>query len=403
MKTISLYTGCGGLDVGLEIAGFTPACCVEIDPECRATLKWNRPSWNVLNEGDIFSYHPKDILAHTRLKQGEASLLIAGPPCQPFSKAGFWHLGKTLRLRDPRSKTFQAFVEIAREALPHLVLLENVDGFLRQKGIEEVSYLESEFLKINRSKKTNYQLQFIQINAADYGVPQKRRRVFIVAHRDGLELKLPPATHGPYAKDGIQPWRTSWDAIGNLENQNGDLELKIRGKWAHLAPSIPEGKNYLWHTNKGNGKALFGWRTRYWSFLLKLAKNRPSWTITAHPGPATGPIHWKNRLLSVEEVSRLQTFPPNYKIVGTRMSALSQLGNAVPAALGELLGREIANQFFGFNFQSNLSLIPKVRSNCPPPERVRPVPKIYYDQIGSHRAHPGTGKGPGAKKRSRKK
>ena len=70
-----------------------------------------------------------------------------------------------------------------------------------------------------------------------------------------------------------------------------DEDLNVRGKWVGLLPSIPEGKNYLWHTSRGGGLPLFGWRTRYWTFLLKLAKNRPSWTIQAQPGPAVGPFH----------------------------------------------------------------------------------------------------------------
>jgi len=102
-----------------------------------------------------------------------------------------------------------------------------------------------------------------------------------------------------------------------------------------LLKSIPEGKNYLWHTPRGAGEPLFGWRTRYWSFLLKLSKGQPSWTIQAEPGPATGPFHWRNRLLSIQELVRLQTFPDEYEIVGSRRSAQMQVGNAVPPFLAE--------------------------------------------------------------------
>ena len=80
-------------------------------------------------------------------------------------------------------------------------------------------------------------------------------------------------------------------------------------KSADLLPAIPEGENYLFHTNRGAGVPLFGWRTRFWNFLFKLAKDRPSWTIQARPGPATGPFHWTNRRLSARELCRLQTFP----------------------------------------------------------------------------------------------
>src|SRR5262249_52462771 len=102
-----------------------------------------------------------------------------------------------------------------------------------------------------------------------YGVPQHRERVFIVASSDGKQFKFPMETHGD-----LEPYRTAWDALGDLPERLNDSALKVGGKWAELLPSIPEGENYLWHTARGGGMPLFGWRTRYWSFLLKLAKNR---------------------------------------------------------------------------------------------------------------------------------
>src|SRR5262249_20870024 len=121
-------------------------------------------------------------------------------------------------------------------------------------------------------------------------------------------------------------------------------DLEVRGKWAELLPSIPEGQNYLWHTSRGEGLPLFGWRRRYWNFLLKLAKDRPSWTIQAQPGPAVGPFHWKNRRLSTRELCRLQTFPDNVSIIGDRGSIQRQVGNAVPSLLAEVLARAIRYQ-----------------------------------------------------------
>ena len=111
-------------------------------------------------------------------------------------------------------------------------------------------------------------------------------------------------------------------------------------------PSIPEGENYLWHTARGGGIELFGWRRRYWNFLLKLAKDRPSWTIQAQPGPSVGPFHWKNRRLSNRELCRLQTIPDGYSVVGGIRAAHKQIGNAVPSALAEVLALAIREQVF---------------------------------------------------------
>src|SRR3990172_9337106 len=198
MKTISIFTGAGGLDLGLEVAGFTPACCVEINNQARATLQLNRPEWNLLDERDIFSNRPEEILACSQLAIGVAALLVGGPPCQPFSKAGFWHSGRTRRLGDPRADPLQAFLKVAAVALPEVVLLENVDGLMRRTSNDVIELIEEKFKEINRGSRTRYRFQVLRINAADYGVPQVRRRIFMIAHRQGLQLTIPRRTHGSY-------------------------------------------------------------------------------------------------------------------------------------------------------------------------------------------------------------
>jgi DNA (cytosine-5)-methyltransferase 1 len=175
----------------------------------------------------------------------------------------------------------------------------------------------------------------------------------------------------------------------------------VRGRWADLLPSIPEGQNYQYHTRKGGGKKLFPWRSKYWSFLLKLAKAQPAWTIQALPGPATGPFHWLNRRLSVRELARLQTFPDDYEFTGDYHAAHRQIGNAVPPALGELLGRLVRRSLLGGRVNLTLRLAPTARPGCPPPEPVLPVPRKYIDELeGDHEDHPGTGRGPGAQRRN---
>ena len=158
--------------------------------------------------------------------------------------------------------------------------------------------------------------------------------MFIEGHREGLKFDFPKPTHFTSQEEGqeslpvVQEHRTAWDAIGHLEDYD-DPELQLTGKWAGLLPSIPEGQNYLYLTDKGGGEPVFGWRRKYWSFLLKLAKRLPSWTVTAQPGPATGPFHWRNRRLSMRELCALQTFPEGYVIPGDLRTAQRQVGNAV--------------------------------------------------------------------------
>ena len=399
-KLLSLFTGAGGMDLGLEAAGFEPVLCVEVDEDARATLRKNRPKWRLADPGDIHALEPDEILRQAGIKPREIQLLVGGPPCQPFSKSAYWSNGNGSRLHDPRARTLHAYLRVVEAALPDVLLLENVKGLAYRNKDEGLKLLRRELGAINRRNGTSYALQEIHLNAAAYGVPQMRERLFLLATVDGRTLELPPATHDD--ADGFEPYRTAWDAIGHLDHETWPSELNSTGRWAALLPSIPEGQNYLWHTPRNKhqgGKPLFGWRTRYWSFLLKLAKGEPSWTIQAEPGPATGPFHWRNRQLAIEELCRLQTFPEGYEIVGTRRSAHRQVGNAVPSAIAELFGLEIRRQLFGESVRRMLRLIPPVRMDCPSPARPSRVPQCYLHLRGHHKEHPGTGLGPAARHR----
>lgn len=391
-STISLFTGVGGLDFGFEAAGFETRVALEVNEQCCASLRASR-AWPILCQ-DLMDTPTKDILSAGGLKARSVDMLIGGPPCQPFSKSGWWKSGESQRLDDPRAATLAGYLRVLRESKPKAFLLENVEGLAFDGKDEGLRLLLSEVDSINRSCRTNYRPVVITLNAADYGVPQTRTRVFVIASRDGRELVPPRPTHsekpvGP----GMQPWVTAWDAIGGMKVLSDD-QLKLSGKWADLLPSIPEGQNYLWHTDRLGGVPLFGWRRRYWNFLLKLAKNRPAWTIQAQPGPATGPFHWSNRRLSSDELARLQTFPKDVRVTGSLADAQRQIGNAVPSLLAEVLAREIRNQFFDSPPPSaRPTLAVRRRAGLPSPEPVSAVPQKYLALAGEHVAHPGTGRG----------
>ena len=366
LKVISLYTGAGGLDLGLEAAGFEPLACVEMNGEAVATLTANRPRWPAIH-GKLVPKAPcssEEITPEEVVQEaaGQPDLLAGGPPCQPFSKSGYWYSGDSARLEDPRANTLDSYLRTLELAQPRAFLLENVPGLAFNNKSEGLNMLRRRIRAINRRAGTSYTFQAARLNASEFGVPQLRERVFVIGSRDGVEFEFP------------DPYTTAWDAIGHLDHPelDDDDDLRVRGKYADLLPTIPEGCNYLFHADKGGTRRkLFGWRTRYWSMLLKLEKSRPSWTLTAQPGPAIGPFHWKNRRLSAAELCALQTFPADYKIHGNCRSAHRQVGNAVPSALIELLGLEIRRQFFGQKVRRKPRLLPELRDSIPGPSAKR--------------------------------
>src|SRR5580658_3680516 len=352
LKTISLFSGIGGLDFGFEEAGFETRVALEFDRHACQTIRLNR-KWEII-EDDINKVSSADVMARAGLKVGEADVLIGGPPCQPFSKSGYWVRGNALRLDDPRADTLTGYLRILRDARPRAFLLENVYGLAYEGKDEGLRYILDGIAQINRETGSKYEISWRVINCADHGVPQIRERVFMIGSRDGLTFQFPEPTHGdPEKIEGgdlfgtRKPYRNAWDALGDLPEPNDLTGLIVGGKWGDLLPAIPEGENYLWHTDRGGGSPLFGWRTRYWSFLLKLSKRLPSWTVQAQPGAAIGPFHWKNRRLTFQELCRIQTFPDGLTIDSGRTEMQRMLGNAVPSLIAEVMAREIRQQFFG--------------------------------------------------------
>lgn len=410
-KLISLFSGAGGLDYGFEAAGFATGACVEMDADSCSTLRASRRRWHVI-ERSIFDVPVEEMLEAAGVRPGELDLVIGGPPCQPFSKAGYWARGDSARLRDPRASTLDAYLDVIEHALPRAFVLENVQGIAFKNKDEGLEHLKRGIARINKHTRSNYQLACKVLDAADYGVPQHRERLFVVAERDGRRFEFPAPTHGESPSDLFderQRYHSAWDALWDVKPDD-EHDLGLRGQYADLLASVPEGHNYLWHTDKGieraiaagmkPGKSLFGWRRHYWTFLLKLAKNRPSWTIQAQPGPAAGPFHWENRRLSSRELCRLQTIPDNVYVQGSLGAAQRQVGNAVPSLLAEVLGRAIRQQLLDLPARGPLKLEPAYKNPVPKAEPYSSVPRKYLSRIGTHTPHPGTGQGHGARARA---
>jgi DNA (cytosine-5)-methyltransferase 1 len=295
------------------------------------------------------------------MSPGEAALVIGGPPCTPFSKSGFW-LAEKRESRDPNASLLEEYVRVVAQARPEAFILENVQALTYKTHRAHFERL------LGALSELGYNPQWKVLLAADYGVPQLRRRVFIVGRRDGKAFQFPDATHsGP--SETTRNWDrsklphvTAAQAFKGLHTVPEPGEL-VEGKFGELAAEIPGGQNYLWHTSRYGGRNEFEWRSRYWTFLLRLDPDRPSSTLQAQPGPYVGPFHWENlpnedgeiraRRLRIPELLRLMTFPDEFHLFGGRADVQRQLGNAVPMELGKAVVRALTLQLGHLEPQSD--------------------------------------------------
>ncbi|MBA3922101.1 MAG: DNA cytosine methyltransferase [Nostocaceae cyanobacterium] len=383
MKSVELFTGAGGLALGTAIAGFHHLALVERDRHSCHTIRENqRLGVSIINDWCLHQMDVADFDYSTI--DGEIDLLAGGPPCQPFSIGG--RHAAHLDTRDMFPRFFQA----VRELRPKAFLIENVRGLLRQNFLNYFEYItlqlahpeiqpqpdESWVEHLARlehhhnsgiTEDLSYQVTFRLLNAADYGVPQKRERVFIVGFRSDLNLNwsFPEPTHteealiwhkwvtgeywelhgicsrdrsecNPKLRDRLQrtgasllgsmaaPWRTVRDAISDLPHpENIDLASSIPN---HVY--IPGARSYPGHT----GSPL----------------DEPAKTLKAgvHGVPggenmlvlSSGEV----RYFTVREAARLQTFPDDYYFPCTWGESMRQIGNAVPVNLAYIIASSIS-------------------------------------------------------------
>ena len=341
IPVISLYSGAGGLDRGLDLTHrFRTDAFVEFDAAAIETLEANFTG-GVFGE-DIARVTAPALLRKAGLSKGDDFLLAAGPPCQLWSHARFWLEDMSKVSRDPAATTLDHFVRVLEGSRPRAFLFENVWGLAYKTHARVLNRLRA------RVKRSGYRTWVKVVNAADYGVPQLRRRLIMIGARDveaDFEFEFPRPTHGTDYRE----FQTAGHAIRAIADRDefAEDDERVNGKWGHLLPGIPRGGNYLHYTaERGYPKPIFNWRSKYWHFLLKLDPALPSWTLAASPGPYAGPFHWKNRRLRVPEIKLLQTFPMTYEVAGNHREQRRQLGNAVPPRLACAIGRSVARQLF---------------------------------------------------------
>lgn len=347
-NAVSLFSGAMGLDLGVERAGFTIKVCVEFNKWAAETIRRNT---NIpVIEKDINLVSAKELLSVAGLKKGSVDLVVGGPPCQSFSTAG-----KQRGLSDLRGSCIIQFLRVVKELKPRYFILENVRGLLSSK----LNYVPEEFseyddiknesgsvvaLVLNEFNKIGYSVSYALLNAANYGVPEKRERVIMLGHL-GQRIPIPSPTHSERGLYGTLPWVTLRDAIGDIQDRVMRY-IPLRPKMFQYMKMVGEGENWtnlpIDVAKEAMGKAFYlpGGKT---GFLRRLSWDEPSPTLVTSPTmPATQLCHPEElRPLSIEEYARIQQFPDDWQFIGNNAEIYKQIGNAVPVGLGYAAANQI--------------------------------------------------------------
>ena len=341
MNLVSLFSGAGGLDLGLERAGFIARLANDASSVMATTYRRHWPDVP-LHEGSVAELDESRLRGMLGDTFNRIDLLAGGPPCPAFSSARFIQ-SHHRALADPVAKeTIGGFLGVLKSLRPRAFLMENVSGFVFEAHRDALQ------LVTTTAQNLGYSIEWRVLNAADYGVPQTRRRFFMMGLL-GQQPQWPDPTHDRdpgnnlFNQDTVR-WVTAGDAIGDLDTDEA-TDRPAGGRYRSLLREIPPGDNYLYFTKeRGYPNPKFEAYSRAGAFLSKMTPDLPSPTILASRSGDNGPFHWSNRQLRIGEVKRLQTFPDDFWVSRGMTWQVRQLGNAVPPTLAEHLGRSLYTQ-----------------------------------------------------------
>jgi len=299
LKVVDVFCGAGGLSTGFKQAGFNIILGMDFDKNALQTYKHNHPETIVVND-DITTVKEKDL--KNLVGYNNVDMVIGGPPCQGFSLAG------RRDPKDPRNSLFMDFLRIVEILNPKIFVMENVPGLLSMKtsnGQSVFEIIESE------SQKRGYKIKRYLLNAAEYGVPQKRKRIFLIGSKNG-EINL------------LLSKKSKIRGVNTIL-----IEKEKIPKTYFYSEKMIRGFKRREKINKKLGRG-FGWRF--------LDPSEPSYTISARYGKdgAEALIKYSDkeiRKLTEEECALIQSFPRKYKFLGSKSSKYRQIGNAVPPKL----------------------------------------------------------------------
>ncbi len=325
-RSVELFAGAGGLALGLEQAGFDVQALVEFDKYAAASLRQNRPHWNVI-EDDIVRVVEQGIRSFLPADCGEIDFVSGGYPCQSFSYAG-----KKLGLSDVRGTMFYYFAQVVDQLRPRVFLAENVRGLLTHDHGRTLATM----LEIYR--QLGYRCEYHLVRAVDYGVAQKRERLIIV----GIREDIPYAYHLPQKYEKKLVLR---DVLQNVPPSPGEQYPPRKAKVLAMVPpggywrDLPDdvAREYM-------GKSYFsgGGRT---GMARRISWDEPCLTLTCSPQQKqTERCHPdETRPFTVREYARIQSFPDDWQFDGPVGQQYKQIGNAVPVELARAVGLSLVD------------------------------------------------------------
>lgn len=339
MKFVSLFSGAGGLDLGLEMAGLECAFATDHDSDAIATLNANRGfdlgggkkamADTVISLEDVRSLSGDDVLSRIGVRRGDVPILAGGPPCQSWSSGG-----KQLGYGDPRGKLVEDYLRIASEVDARWLIFENVRGLLTARGIDGRPGSALEFMRSMLFAK-GWQTHVELLNAADFGVPQRRVRLIVVGYRSGDVPVMPVPTFG--RSRGQRPWLTLRSCLEGVGPISEDETIRPTGKMASDLRGLQPGTGVKSAGKVESTRPGGHWGYKQGAFIADL--DLPARTVTA-----SSQQDWiiddvrGLRRLCPRECAAIQTFPQKWFFAGSRVSKYRQIGNAVPPVLAQAIG-----------------------------------------------------------------
>lgn len=363
LKAISLFSGGGGLDLGIARAGFATRVAVEWERYACDTLRLAKASRRRVGghrylqgckviHSDIRDLTPDQILKAARLEPEEADLLIGGPPCVTFSVAG-----RRAGLQSDIGQLFSDYVRVLDHAKPSAFIFENVKGILSARGDDGAvgGALETILAAL---AAPGYSLTWRVVDAADYGVPQHRHRLIVLGRRHGGSFVFPEPTHENPERSGlfgalglVQPWQTVRDAIGDLPRP---VPAKSKPEIAnHVARTYSDDViESFAATPPGKRNPRYKRDRLLWTAPAKTirAQGKPKADGSGQKNSSHQSIHpVEHRQITVRESARIQTFPDWYVFPSTFVNGYRVVGDAVPPALGAVLASAVRAQLVARN------------------------------------------------------